>query len=185
MSASAPRPFLEPLAVFESSGAAAMPLRTPLGESDAVAAMPLRTPLGESVAAEAEPVCTAFGESGAAEVMALRTPLGESVAAGATPLRTPLGESADADAPETRGAAPRPVPAAAEPGVLAAGLLGLADPAEAGVAPGALAAVAGLLAWPPAGRTGGIPKPAGEAGLWASTRGSVFVGAAAFTGGAV
>ena len=177
-----------------------MPLRTPLGESDAAEAMPLRTPLGESVAAEAEPVRTAFGKSGGAEAMPLRTPLGESVAAeatalrmplgesdaaGATPLRTPLGESANAEAPDARGAAPGPAPAPAELGALAAGLPGLADPAEAGVAPGALAAVAGLLVWPPAGRTGGIPKPAGEAGFWASTRGSVFVGAAAFTGGAV
>jgi hypothetical protein len=96
------------------------------------------------------------------------------------PIRTPLGESATvgavlfgAPALEVRGAGP-------DADALGAGLAVLTE-----ARPGVLGA-ADLLLWPvEAGRTGGIPKPAGEGELWASEAGATFVGGAAGAGTAL
>ena len=95
------------------------------------------------------------------------------------PIRTPLGESATvgvalfgAPALEVRGAAGLDA--------LAGGLAVLTE-----ARPGALGA-ADLLLWPvEAGRTGGIPKPAGEGELWASEVEAAFVEGGAGAGTAL
>lgn len=171
----ASRAFLEPLALVEAS--AAMAFRTPLGESGAVAeTRPLRAPLEESVGAGVGLFLTPLGESPDVAT-AFCTRLGESAAAAVGAFRTPL-ESADVGvalfcppAPETRGAEPAALPAR------------LAESMEV-ARPGALAAT-GLPLWAvEAGRAGGIPKPAGEAGFSVPVAGSAFAGAVALTGAA-